>query len=347
MRIRGSYINPGEKVYAGVPASLHRFPENLMPNRLGLARWLVDDENPLVARVVVNRIWEQLFGRGIVETSEDFGTQGQPPSHPELLDYLATEFMNGTLEARPWSQKAMIRLIVTSATYRQASTVTPALLERDPYNRLLARGPRFRLEAEMIRDVALSASGLLNPKIGGPSVFPIQPEGIWNGPYSSDRWQTNSDSERYRRGLYTFIRRTAPYPMFTTFDAPSRELCLVRRVRTNTPLQALTTLNDEAFFVAARALAKRLTAEGGTDQSSRITYGFRLCTSRKPNRRELDRLMALYEMELSRFTKEPAAAKLLMKDDGKSLDDKQLCEVAAWTIIANVLLNLDETVTKE
>lgn len=347
MRIRGSFINPGEKVYAGVPASLHRFPESLMPNRLGLARWLVDNENPLVARVVVNRFWEQIFGRGIVETSEDFGTQGQPPSHPELLDFLATEFMRGAVGGKPWSQKAIIRLIVTSATYRQSSIVTPALLERDPYNRLLARGPRFRLEAEMIRDVALAASGLLNPKIGGPSVFPIQPEGIWNGPYSNDRWQTNNDNERFRRGLYTFIRRTAPYPMFTTFDAPSRELCLVRRVRTNTPLQALTTLNDEAFFVAARALAKRLVAEGGLERSSRISFGFRLCTSRQANRQEIDRLSALYEMELARFIKEPVAAKLLLKDEGNSLDELHRCELAAWTVVANVLLNLDETVTKE
>jgi hypothetical protein len=347
LRIRGSFLNPGEKVYADVPASLHRFPENQMPNRLGLARWLVAPSNPLVARVVVNRFWEQIFGRGIVETSEDFGTQGQTPSHTELLDYLAVEFMQGAGGAKPWSQKAIIRLLVTSATYRQSSKATPAMLERDPYNRLLERGPRFRLEAEMIRDLSLAASGLLNPSIGGPSVFPIQPEGIWNTPYSNDRWLISAGNEKFRRSLYTFIRRTAPYPMFTTFDAPSRELCLVRRVRTNTPLQALTTLNDEAFLVAARALARRLIAEGGIDFNSRIAYGFRLCTARRPNQLEVLRLSKLYEIELARFTAEPLAARQLLKEDEKSLDDKQLCEMAAWTLIANVLLNLDETLTRE
>ena len=203
-------------------------------NRLGLARWLVDENNPLVARVAVNRLWEQIFGRGLVETSEDFGTQGAPPSHPELLDWLATEFI-----AKGWSQKALIRTIVLSATYRQSSAVTPELAERDPYNRLFARGPRVRMEAEMVRDVALAASGLLSAKMFGPSVFPLQPDGIWNMPYSSDKWTTSTGEDRYRRSLYTFWRRTSPYPSFMTFDATSRELCTVRRVRTNTPLQAL------------------------------------------------------------------------------------------------------------
>jgi hypothetical protein len=211
----------------------------------------------------VNRAWEQFFGRGIVETSEDFGTQGAPPSHPELLDWLATEFIH-----LKWSQKALHRLIVTSAAYRQDAHTSPALVERDPYNRLLARGPRFRMEAEMIRDAVLSAAGLLSQKIGGPSVFPPQPDGIWDNPYSDAKWVISDGEDRYRRGLYTFIRRTSPYPSFMTFDAVSREFCTVRRVRTNTPLQALTMLNDEAFFEAARALAvrtaKEATAVAGT-----------------------------------------------------------------------------------
>ena len=226
-------------------------------NRLGLARWLVDERNPLVARVAVNRIWQQVFGRGIVETSEDFGSQGAAPSHPELLDWLATEFI-----AKGWSQKALLRLIVTSSTYRQSSVVTPQLAERDPDNRLLARGPRFRMEAEMVRDVTLAASGLLSAKMHGPSVFPLQPPGVWNMPYSSDKWTTSEGEDRYRRSLYTFWRRTSPYPAFMTFDTTSREFCTVRRVRTNTPLQALTLLNDPASFEAARALAARMIAAG-------------------------------------------------------------------------------------
>jgi hypothetical protein len=243
--------------------------------------------------------------------------------------------------------KAIQRLIVTSATYRQASKVTPQLLERDPYNRLLARGARFRLEAEMIRDLALTASGLLSRKIGGASVFPLQPEGVWNTPFSSDRWKTSAGEERFRRGLYTFARRTAPYPMFTTFDAPSRELCTVRRVRTNTPLQALTTLNDEAFFVAARALAKRMSSEGGGNLNAGIGYGFRLCTSRRPTTNELTRLLALFEQQRERFGKDTKAAKALLKDENNSLSDQQTAEMAALTLVANVLLNLDETLTKE
>jgi mono/diheme cytochrome c family protein len=347
LRNRGSFTSIGEKVYAGVPASLHAFPENQMPNRLGLAYWLVDSENPLVARVTVNRFWEQFFGRGIVETSEDFGIQSQPPSHGELLDWLATEFMRGKWGTNKWSMKAIHRLIVTSATYRQSSIVKPELLDRDPYNRLLARGARFRLEAEMIRDSALAASGLLSRKIGGASVFPLQPEGVWNTPFSTDRWKASPGEDRFRRGLYTFIRRTAPYPMFTTFDAPSREQCTVRRVRTNTPLQALTMLNDEAFFVAARALAKRMVKASDDTLQTRITYGFRLCTSRRPTAKESARLMALYQQQFEKFSKDLKAAKALLKEEENSLSDKQTAEMAALTMVANVLLNLDETLTKE
>lgn len=320
IRERGQFVSPGEPVSAGVPAALHPFPAGEKANRLGLAKWLVSADNPLTARVTINRIWEQYFGRGIVETSEDFGTQGALPTHPQLLDWLATEFM-----AQRWSMKAMHRLIVTSATYRQSSSVSPEMQERDPYNKLLARGPRFRLEAEMIRDVTLAASGLLAKKIGGPSVFPYQPEGIWDIPYSDDKWQISPGDDRHRRGLYTFIRRTAPYPSMLTFDATSREFCTVRRVRTNTPLQALTTLNDPAFFEGAQAMAKRILAEGGDTTRSRVEYGFRLCTSRRPQPAELDRIVKWYEAEKA----------------------AEGAEQKAWTMLANVLLNLDETLTKE
>ena len=290
IHVRGSFLNKGEAVTAGVPALFSSLPEAQPANRLGLARWLVSERNPLAARVTVNRIWEQFFGRGLVATSEDFGTQGEPPSHPELLDWLATE-----LVAKQWDVKAMQRLIVTSATYRQSSWVTPELNQRDPYNRLLARGPRFRLEAEAIRDVALKASGLLSEKIGGPSVFPPQPEGIWTQHYSQEKWTPSKGEDRYRRGIYTFWRRTSAYPSFFTFDAPSREYCTARRPRTNTPLQALTTLNDPAFFEAAQHLALRIVKEGGPDPKARMVRGFRLCLARQPQPAELKQTPVLLD----------------------------------------------------
>ncbi|MGH9659500.1 MAG: DUF1553 domain-containing protein, partial [Bryobacteraceae bacterium] len=311
-------LSKGEKVATGVPSFLHALPAGAPPSRLGLAQWLTSPENPLAARVAVNRFWEQIFGRGLVETSEDFGSQGERPTHPELLDWLAVEFRDGG-----WSMKAIHRLLVTSSAYRQSSAATPALLERDPHNRLLARGPRFRVEAEMVRDIALTASGQLSRRIGGPSVFPPQPEGVWSIPYNSDRWITSGGEDRFRRGLYTFIRRTSPHPGMTAFDAPSREACTVRRVRTNTPLQALTTLNDPAFFDSARALARRILAEA-PDLDARIEHGFRLCTSRRPRPGERAALARALETELASHS-----------------------EVSAWTLVANVLLNLDETLTKE
>lgn len=323
LRLRGSYLNKGELVYAGVPAALHALPEGQFANRLALAKWLVSPENPLVARVTVNRLWEQIFGRGIVRTSEDFGIQGERPTHPELLDWLATEFMQNA-----WSMKSMIRVIVTSATYRQSSRAPQSLIERDPYNRLLARGPRNRLDAELVRDVALSASGLLNPKIGGPSVFPYQPDGIWQIPYNDDKWVISAGEDRFRRGVYTFWRRTSPYPSFTTFDAPSREVCTVRRVRTNTPLQALTTLNDPDFFEAANALARRIVTDV-SDTRNRAIYGFRRVASRRPTENEIDEIIGLYNKELARFRNLPEP------------------ELPAWTVVSNVLLNLDETLSKE
>jgi hypothetical protein len=343
VRRRGSFMDKGEQVYAGVPATLHPLRDDQMPNRLGLARWLVDEENPLTARVAVNRAWEQFFGRGIVETSEDFGTQGSPPSHPELLDWLATEFMH-----QGWSQKAIHRMIVSSSTYRQASEASTTLVERDPYNRLLARGPRFRMEAEMVRDSVLAASGLLSAKIGGPSVFPAQPDGIWDIPYSSEKWTPSDGEDRYRRGLYVFIRRSATYPSFMTFDATSREHTIVRRVRTNTPLQALTTLNDEAYFEAARALAARVLREAPASSSidaARATYAFRLVATRTPTLAEVDRILASYQRQLERFQKDPAAAGKTIT--GFEVVDIDAAQQAAWTLVANALLNLDEALTKE
>jgi len=336
-RERGAFLTPGERVYAATPEVLPAMREDQMPNRLGLAQWLVAPDNPLTARVTVNRTWEQFFGRGLVETSEDFGTQGAPPSHPELLDYLATEFVE-----LKWKQKALHRLIVTSATYRQDAAATPGLVEKDPYNRLLARGPRFRMEAEMVRDVALAASGLLSPAVGGPSVYPLQPDGIWDNPYSDDAWQTSEGGDRHRRGIYTFIRRTSPYPSFMTFDATSREVCTVRRVRTNTPLQALTGLNDEAFFEAARALALRVATPRRTPRQ-RASQAFRLVTGRQPDEREVDALVASFKRQLSHYRARPAEAARVMKAKAPSPD---LAEQAAWTLVANALLNLDEALTK-
>jgi len=356
VRRRGSFLDRSEQVYAGVPELLHPLRDDQMPNRLGLAHWLVDEQNPLSSRVAVNRAWEQLFGRGLVETSEDFGTQGAPPSHPELLDWLATE-----LVGQEWRMKAVHKLIVSSATYRQSSAAPPALLERDPYNRLLARGPRFRMEAEMVRDATLAASGLLSRKIGGPSVFPPQPDGIWDIPYSTEKWIPSEGEDRYRRGLYVFIRRSAAYPSFMTFDATSREFCTVRRMRTNTPLQALTTLNDEVFFEAARALASRVVRDiatptpealatlrepqGRPELHRRATYAFRLAVARTPKPDEVERIVASYAEQLERFRKEPDAAARVIK--GYAVGGVDAAEQAAWTLVANALLNLDEALTKQ
>jgi hypothetical protein len=341
-RERGAFTSPTALVYANTPSALPPMGDDLPPNRLGLARWLVRDDHPLTARVAVNRYWEALFGRGLVETSEDFGTMGAAPSHQALLDWLAVDFRE-----QGWSVKRLLRTLVLSATYRQDSTVTPALLARDPYNRLLARGPRFRLEAEMVRDVALAGSGQLSPAIGGPSVFPPQPPNIWDNPYDNSRWVESTGADRVRRSLYTFHRRTAPYPMFTTFDGTSREVCTVRRVRTNTPLQALATLNDTGLFEYARALGARMRAEASTATvDARITYGFRLVTSRAPTPQELTRLRAFHGQARARYAAAPAEAlEALGLAPGATLTPDQL-DLAAWTMVGNVLLNLDETVTK-
>jgi mono/diheme cytochrome c family protein len=344
-RERGSFLNKGEKLFAATPAVLHPMPESAPINRLGLARWLIDENNPLTSRVMVNRFWEQIFGRGIIETSEDFGVQGERPWHPELLDWLATEFMRPAAQGGcGWSMKKLVRLIVTSSTYRQSSATTPALIEKDPYNRLLARGPRFRMEAEMIRDLALTASGLLSRKLGGPSVFPLQPEGIWKAPYSGEKWMVSRGEDRFRRSLYTFVRRSSPHPAMMTFDATSREYCTVRRVRTNTPLQALTMLNDEAAMEAARALAKRVVEEGGDGVKERAIYGFRICAARTPKEKEVERIVALYQQQLTHFTANATEAGKIVRNHSTKAG---AAEFAAWTMVANVLLNLDETLTKE
>jgi hypothetical protein len=354
VHIRGNFLNKGDKVEAGVPNVLHplAIAEGAPLNRLALAKWLVSPDNPLTARVMVNRIWEQFFGRGLVLTSEDFGSRGEPPSHPELLDWLATEFVRDG-----WSMKRMQRLIVLSATYRQSAAVSPALLEKDPYNRLLARGPRVRLPAELVRDQALAVSGLLSRKIGGPSVMPPQPDGIWNSPYSGEKWQTSTGEDRYRRGLYTFWKRTSPYPSFMSFDAPSREFCVVRRPRTNTPLQALTLLNDPVYVEAAQALARRIVI-GGDDPMSRAEHGFRHVLARTPTSAEVEALVALYQTEVAHYRQDVNSADAMagkfdqkqpkLEKPQETLKTKvvESADLAAWTVVANVLLNLDEAVTK-
>jgi hypothetical protein len=336
--VRGAYLNKAEIVLPGTPASLPPFSSELTTNRLGFARWLVATNNPLTARVMMNRFWEQYFGRGIVETVEEFGAQGEPPSHPELLDWLATEFMR-----LGWDMKAIHKTVVMSATYRQTSRVSPDLGQRDPNNRLFARGPRVRLEAEMLRDQMLTASGLLSRKVGGPSVMPPQPEGVWQVVYSGDKWVTSKGEDKYRRGLYTFWRRTAPHPAMISFDAPSREFCVLRRNRSNTPLQALTTLNDPAAIEAAQALARRVTDHVSADLKARATYAFRSVLIRNPRVEELDRLVALYQREVGHFQDDPTAAE---KMAGAKPEGQRIAELAAWTVVANVLLNLDEAITK-
>jgi mono/diheme cytochrome c family protein len=337
MLIRGGFLSKGEKVEPGVPGIFGGRPDPKL-SRLDLARWLVSDDNPMTARVMVNRLWEQYFGIGIVETSEDFGTQGEPPSHPALLDWLATEFMR-----QGWSLKALHKTIVMSATYRQDSKASPELIQRDPYNRLLARGPRLRLEAEMIRDQALAISGLLSKKMGGPSVFPPQPDGLWQVVYSGDKWETSKGDDRYRRGIYTFWRRTSPHPAMTTFDAPSREFCVLKRSRSNTPLQALNLLNDPAYIEAAQALARRIVTQGGGTEQERVAYGLRLCLARHAWKPEIERLVSLYHEQLKHFGNDSAAAR---KMAGEKCKADEAASLAAWTVVANVLLNLDELITK-
>jgi len=339
VQLRGNFLDTGKQVSAGVPKAFHPLPAGQEPNRLNVARWLVDRRNPLTARVIVNRYWEQLFGVGLVETSEDFGVQGEPPSHPELLDYLAVEFMKHN-----WDTKWLLREIVTSQTYRQSSRMTQELIERDPRNRLLARGPRFRLSAEMIRDQALAAAGLLSRKMYGESVRPPRPKlGLRAAFGGSTDWQTSQGEDKFRRGLYTRWRRTTPYPSMMTFDAPSREVCTIRRIRTNTPLQALVTLNDPVYVEAAQALARRTVSRGGMTVESRVSYGFRRCVGRPPTSAETERLASLFQAARAEFEKAPADAQSLATDPiGPLPPGADAAELAAWTVVANVMMNLDE-----
>ena len=343
---RGEYDKHGDKVERVTPAFLPPMKDDLPRNRLGLARWLVDPQHPLTARVIVNRLWQQVFGTGLVKTSEDFGSQGEPPSHPELIDWLATEFVR-----TGWDVKGFMRMLVTSAAYRQSSRVQAEKLSRDPENRLLARGPRYRLDAEMVRDQTLAASGLLVRAIGGPSVKPRQPAGLWEavGYTSSNTAQFAPDSGEKirRRSLYTFWKRTSPPPQMTTFDAPSREGCTVRRERTNTPLQALQLMNEEQQVECSRALAQRALREGGASPEERAVFLFRLLALRPPHKDDVDDLVALYRAQLSEATAQPEAAQLLLKV-GETPADPSLdpSELAAWTLVGNLVLNLDEAINK-
>ena len=338
--IKGDFTRPGERVTPGVPAVLHplvisNFQSQIanlksqiaspLPNRLDLARWIVEPANPLTARVTVNRLWQQYFGRGLVETENDFGAQGSPPTHPELLDWLAIEF-----QASGWSLKHIHRLIATSATYRQSSRVRPDLANVDSDNRLLARQSRLRLDAELVRDVCLSASGLLVDKVGGPSVFPPQPDGVMNLGQSRREWKPSSGSDRYRRGLYTYFWRATPHPALMVFDSPDAFSTCTRRLRSNTPLQALTLLNDAAFYEFAEGLAHRVTSQPFHNDSDRIDYAFRLCVARNPSDSERQRLKELLSQQLA-----------------QGAGDTKGKQAEAWTTVARVLLNLDETITRE
>jgi uncharacterized protein DUF1553/uncharacterized protein DUF1549/concanavalin A-like lectin/glucanase superfamily protein/cytochrome c len=345
---RGDYRNQTDKVQPGVPAILPKLPKDAPLTRLTLARWLVDPGHPLTSRVAVNRYWQTYFGYGIVKTQEDFGVQGEPPSHPELLDWLATEFVR-----TGWDVKAMQRLIVTSATYRQSSKTSTALREKDPENRLLARGPRVRLQAELIRDTALAASGLLNDAIGGPSVMPYQPKGIWEelafgDGFSGQSYEQSRGPDLYRRGMYTLWKRTAPPASLATFDAPDREKCTARRAQTNTPLQALVLLNDPTYVEASRALAQRTLLEVPKDPNARITYAFRLATARKPTKDEIKVLRTLFDGRLKAYRVDRRGALKLLSVGESALNPKlEITELAAYTTVASVILNLDETITKQ
>jgi hypothetical protein len=342
VELRGNYLALGEEVSPAVPALCHPLPKDEPPNRLALARWLVDPANPLTARVIANRFWEQIFGTGIVRTSSDFGSQGELPSHPQLLDWLATDFVAGG-----WDVKALLKLMVTSATYRQSSRETPELLERDPGNRLLACGPRFRLTAEEVRDQALAVSGLLSRKMYGPPVRPPQPSlGLSAAFGGSLDWKTSEGEDRYRRGVYVEWRRTNPYASMATFDAPNREVCALQRMRSNTPLQALVTLNDPVYVEAAQALGARMARMKGSFDS-KLTHGFRLCLARLPRQSELKRLTDFYQATRSEYEQDPEKAReLISEPDQAGPRDVPAIELAAWTAVGNVLLNLDETLMR-
>jgi hypothetical protein len=345
---RGDFLKPAKLVMPGTPAYLNPLPADAAPDRLTFAKWLVDRQSPTTARALMNRFWQAYFGIGIVSTSEDLGTQAESPSHPELLDWLAVEFME-----RGWDMKAMHRLILTSAAYRQSSNVTPELYEKDPYNRLIARGPRLRVDAEVVRDIALKASGLLQDKIGGPAVFPPAPAFLFLPPasYGPKTWVESAAPDRYRRALYTFRYRSVPYPMLDTFDTPNGDSTCVRRTRSDTPLQALTTLNEPLFMETARALALKTLSEADKTDSARITYAFRRCVARKPNEQEILELMGLLKKERQHYGSGKLNPWELLADDPVHRPtlppNVSPADAAAWTLLSRVLLNLDETITKE
>jgi hypothetical protein len=372
---RGDFLRPDKSVIPGVPEFLHRLSPGAMPDRLSFAKWLVDRNSPTTARSLVNRIWQTYFGAGIVATPEDLGKQSEPPTHPELLDWLAVELMDPVWRAgeresgrageenpqsairnpqsKGWSLKHIHRLIVNSAVYRQSSKITPELAAKDPTNRLLARGARFRVEAEIVRDIALKVSGLLNPKVGGPSIFPPAPGFLFLPPvsYGTKVWNEEKGVNRYRRAVYTFRYRSVPYPMLQSFDAPGGDVSCVRRTRSNTPLQALTTLNEQLFVEAARALALHTLKVAGPNDEARMVYAFRRVLSRKPTTRESTELLGLLNRQRARFIAGESNPWNLATDDpdkpfplpkGTRMED-----VAAWTVVSRVLLNLDETITKE
>jgi hypothetical protein len=384
VHIQGEFTRKGERVFPAVPSVLHplSIPNRdgdgadeeesrsatvaaRNPNRLDLAKWLVDPKNPLTARVTVNRIWQQYFGRGIVETENDFGTQGAPPTHPELLDWLAVAFVstgqsvNQAIEQSAnqltnlpvdsygcgWSLKKLHRLIVTSNTYKQSSRFRPEVNRVDPNNKLLARQSRLRLDGEIVRDVSLAASGLLSRKIGGPSVFPPQPEGIYRFTQGDKNWKTSPGEDRYRRGMYTHFWRSAPYPALIVFDAPNSTVSCTRRNRSNTPLQALTLLNDTVWFEFAQGLAQRVLKEPLPTDPERLRYAFRLCLSRQPSRIETQRLLDLFNQQLAGFKAAPDDAKALLPPNAAPEMDAP--QFAAWTMMARVLMNLDEFIMRE
>lgn len=345
---RGDFLKPANVVETGVPSFLHQLPTDADSSRLTLARWLVSTNSPTASRSFVNRIWQSYFGAGLLEASEDFGTRAELPSHPELLDWMACEFMD-----TGWNIKKLHRLIVHSATYRQSSRVTPELYSRDPYNRLLARGPRFRVEAESVRDIALTASGLLNPALGGHSVFPPAPEFLFQPPvsYGPKDWPVSTGTDRYRRSIYIFRFRSVPYPLLQTFDAPNGDFSCVRRLRSNTPLQALVSLNETTFLECARALARKILDEGGETDVERINYAFRRTLSRKPTETESQELLSLLENQTRHIEEGWANAIELATGSDDAIEkiprNTTPTKFAAFTIISRVLLNLDETITKE
>jgi hypothetical protein len=348
--IRGAYDKKGEKVTAGTPAILPPLPKDAPANRLGLAKWLMSADNPLTSRVVVNRYWQMYFGTGLAKTSEDFGSQGEPPSHPELLDWLAVEFRESG-----WNVKHVQKLIVMSATYRQSSLVSKELLARDPENRLLGRMTRLRLQAEFIRDQALAVSGLLNGEIGGASVSPYQPAGLWEelmsrsdgDNWTAQKYKQSSGKDLYRRTMYTFWKRTCPPPALATLDAPDRETCVVRRSRTNTPLQALVLMNDPTYVEASRKLAERIMTEGGKSAEEQLVFAFKMVVARKPSEKEISILKQVLAAQRKKFATDRVAAEKLLKVGESPRNDKlDPAELAAWAMVSNTLLNLDETVTR-